>query len=70
LIQVKWTFVQFGYVNPMWCWKPWGSGFGGNYQMRVNENVRSVPHRSAVFNSSLLPVPRFRDGMSPFEEGK
>jgi anthrax edema toxin adenylate cyclase len=32
------------HVNPLWGWKPWGRDFGGNYQMRVNENVRSVPH--------------------------
>lgn len=30
------------HVNPLWGWKPWGRDFGGNYQMRVNQNVRST----------------------------
>ncbi len=28
------------HVNPLWGWKPWGRDFGGQYEMRVNQNVR------------------------------
>ena len=32
------------HVNPLWGWKPLGRDFGGNYQMRVNQNAINTPH--------------------------